>query len=84
MAKYAYEYGKRWHAETPRYAIGRFVDRQHVGMSIEAMTAEIERAIDASKDAAKYTKAIRAECIRYALERHNRNFALYAYAMGGR
>lgn len=31
MAKYAYEYGKRWHVETPRYSIGRFVDRQHVG-----------------------------------------------------
>ena len=84
MAKYAYEYGKRWHVETPRYSIGRFVDRQHVGMSIDAMTAEINRAIDASKDAARYTPAIRRECVRYALERHNRNFALYAYAMGGR
>lgn len=84
MAKFAYEYGKRWHAETPRYAIGRFVDRQHVGMTDDALTAAIESAIDGSKDAAKYTAAIRRECVRYAIERHQRNFALYAYAMGGR
>jgi hypothetical protein len=84
MTKYAYEYGKRWHVETPRYAIGRFVDRQHVGMSIDALETEINRAIDASKDAAKYTPAIRRECLDYAKRRHAKNFLLYAYAMGGR
>lgn len=84
MTKYAYEYGKRWHVETPRYSIGRFVDKQHVSTPIETIERLITETIDKSKDASRYTPAIRRECLAYAKERHQRNFVLYAYVMGGR
>lgn len=82
--KYAYEYGKRWHVETPRYAIGRFVDRQHVSTTLDTLADMIIKAMDASPDASKYTKAIRRETLLYAALRHDRNRDLYTRVMSGR
>ena len=84
MAKYAYEYGKRWHVETPRDSIGRMVDALHVGTTDEEIAAKIDAAIGRSKDAAKFTPAIKRECHDYAKRRHAKNWLLYAYVMGGR
>lgn len=80
MAKYAYEYGKRWHVETPRYEIGRFVDKHHVGTSLDEIADKIIAAMD--KDP-RYTKAIRRECLAYAAIRHDRNRDLYQRVMSG-
>ena len=82
--KYAYEYGKRWHVETPRYAIGILVNRLHVGAPDNEIAELISARIAKSPDAAKYTPAIIRECARYALIVHERNRDLYRRVMRGR
>lgn len=73
--KYAYEYGKRWDAKTPRRDIGYRIDGLHVGQSKSEIVSEIESALATAGP--EFTAKIRRECIAYALLRHRRNLDLY-------
>ena len=81
--EYVSEYGKRWHVETPRDSIKRYVARQHIATPIAEIVAHIERVIDGSPDCLKFTNAIRKECASYATLCHARNNRLFRYAVRG-
>ena len=79
--EYRYEYGHRWNRKTPRSAIGYHVDNFHVGMPAAEVVADMNVHLD--KAGPEFTPAIKRECIRYALLRHERNFKLYVQVMRG-
>ena len=81
MTKYAYEYGKRWNAKTPRRAIKRRMSHVHVSTPEIEIEAMIGQAIIGSKDQMRFTPSIIRECVAYALICHRGNQALYEYVM---
>lgn len=76
MTKYAYEYGKRWKREIPRFQIARSVERLHVAETNEAVEQVILDCIMLSPDVARYTPVIIRQCLAYAIECHKRNRVL--------
>lgn len=80
-SKYAYEFGRRWNAKTPRNDIKYLVDAMHVGQSDSEVTAAIESRIPADNTA--FTPSIRRQCVEYALLRHAANRRLYRSVMCG-
>jgi hypothetical protein len=80
MSKYAYEFGKRWHADTPRYAIKRKAAQVHV-TDHKKLLDMIDQAIENSPDKAQFTKTIRSECYRYAALCMKQNMDLYRKVM---
>jgi hypothetical protein len=83
MPKYAYEFGKRWHAETPRSSIKYKASRLHV-TELKLLLDMIDEHIERSPDKAKFTKTIRNECHRYAALCMEENMALYRKVVSGR
>jgi hypothetical protein len=77
MKKYVYEFGKRWHVETPRGSIKVKMDSLPVSMTFKEVDYLIRRAIDESSDREKFTKEIIRECLAYARHLHmlNRDFS---------
>lgn len=82
--KYAYEFGKRWDRRVPRFAIARIVDKYHVAMPDDEITADIRTRIEASPQRDQYSKAIIRQSLAYALECHKRNQGLYRRVVSGR
>lgn len=66
----------------PTIVIDRKLGRVHVGTSDSEVTAMIEEALAAVTDP-RWTPALRRQTLRYALWRHHRNLAEYAWVMGG-
>ncbi len=79
MTQYRYEYGKRWDARVPRYAIAYAVANKHVGESDETIAYEIATRCTAPG----YTPALIRQSVAYALECHRRNRELYRHVMRG-
>jgi hypothetical protein len=78
MAKYAYEYGKRWLVEVPRNDIRWLMGRVHVATPDAQVADDIRmRCIGPG-----YSAAVIRQSIAYALECHKRNRALYAFVTG--
>tara|TARA_R110000765_G_scaffold339739_1_gene429892 strand:+ start:415 stop:648 length:234 start_codon:yes stop_codon:yes gene_type:complete len=68
MAKYAYEYGKRWDKRTPRGAIEWLVNRLHVNETMESVELEIgKRFTD------EFPNHIRRQSLEYARITHTNN-----------
>ena len=79
--KYAYEYGRRWHVQTPRNDIRYLVDAMHVETSSLKVVQQIEARIP--QDNPAYTSVIRRECGDYTVLVHNANRKLYKQVMTG-
>lgn len=66
----------------PTHAIDRWLARYvHVGTPDEQVAGEVQREIDRQDDH-RWTVAIARQTVRYALWRHHRNQAEYAWVMG--
>ncbi len=79
MTQYRYEYGKRWDARVPRYAISHKLGKLHVGTPDAAIEALIREACKAPG----FTPSLIRQSVAYALECHKRNRDLYQYVTGG-
>jgi hypothetical protein len=84
MAQFVHEFGKRWDERVPRNAIRHHMGRIHVGVSDEAIAAEITAAVKRSKDADAFTPALVRQSIRFALICHTRNRDLFRRVQAGR
>lgn len=82
MTKYAYEFGKRWHAETPRAAIKWKARQVHVS-DHKGLLDWIDARIADSPQKEQFTKTIREECYRYAALCMKQNMDLYTHVMRG-
>jgi hypothetical protein len=78
--KYAYEYGKRWDARTPRDSIRYLLDRIHVETPFAEVEADLNRRMDGAK--INEPRLVR-EAIAYARIVHERNRDLYRKVMSG-
>ena len=80
VAKYAYEFGKRWNVKTPRQDIKWLMSHIHVGTS----DSEIERDLRSRCEGREgYTPSIIRQCVNYALLCHRENQELYRYVTRG-
>ena len=77
--KFAQEFGRNWHVETPRGDIHWLMGRVHVGTP----DAEIEADIRGRCTDPAYTPEIVQEAVDYALICHRENQGLYRYVMTG-
>lgn len=66
--------------DIPTSQIDMFVGRFHVGAPDEEIVEEIERLTDMPG----WTLAARKLAVKYALDRHHKNRAMYSSVMGGR
>lgn len=66
----------------PTRSIDRYLGRIHVGTPDSDVQAAIEAAPGMASDP-RWTPALRRQAIRYALWRHHKNLAEYAWVMGG-
>ncbi len=78
MTQYRYEYGKRWDARLPHYAIASLVDRQHVSMADQDLAT-----IVAEHCGSNWPAHLKVQAIVYAHVVHNRNRDLYRHVMQG-
>jgi hypothetical protein len=77
------EFGQRWDERVPRDAIKRLLSRTHVSATDADVETDVIMRIEKGRDAAKYTESLRRQTVRYALEVHRRNRALYLNVMQG-
>ncbi|TMQ09881.1 MAG: hypothetical protein E6J90_37075 [Deltaproteobacteria bacterium] len=66
----------------PTRAIDRQLARTHVGTPDQDIVDMIESAPGWSDPARAWTPALRRQTLRYALWRHHKNLAEYAWVMG--
>lgn len=85
FAKYRHEFGQRWNALTPRNEITRIVWRFHAATPAEQIANRIKlRCQNAQLKDQRFTDAIVAESVRYALIVHARNRDLFIRVTSGR
>jgi hypothetical protein len=79
MAKFAYEFGKRWDVRVPRSDIKHFIARVHVSKT----DAEIAKLIRYGCSAPGFTESLIRQSIRYAQLCHARNVDMFHSIMRG-